>query len=163
MDIQFFSVLRALHILVAALWVGAGALLALVVMPAIRESGAAGGTVMAAAVRRGLVPFMASTGGLTIVSGLLLYFLWSSGTMSLHSRGGLVLMLGALAGIIAAILGGAVLGRATKQLAALANAPADASREAQIAALHGRMASVSKLVLALLVIALLLMVFSHFV
>jgi hypothetical protein len=164
MDIQFFSVLRAVHILVAALWLGAGALLTLIVFPAIRQTGASGGAVMAEAVRRGLVPFMASIGGLTIVSGLLLYWVWvgASGALGMHSRGGIVLLFGALAGIIAAIIGGAVLGRGSKQMAALATST-DAARETQIAALHSRMASASKFVLALLVIALLLMVFSHFV
>src|SRR6478735_4901492 len=76
MDIQMLSILRAAHILAAALWLGAGALLTLYIMPSIRCAGAAGGAVIAESMRRGLGIFMASTAGTTILTGLLLYWIW---------------------------------------------------------------------------------------
>lgn len=164
MDMQLFSVLRAAHILTAALWLGAGAMLTLYIMPSVRSSGAAGGSVMAESMRRGLGIFMASVAGLTIVSGLLLFWVWSQarGPSGTHGTGAMLLALGALAGVVAAIVGGAVLGRVSRELAGLAGAPAaDAAAQARIAALHRRGAAASKLTLTLLVAALLLMVFSH--
>jgi len=164
MEIQLFSVLRALHVLTAALWLGAGAMLTLYMMPSVRSTGAAGGAVMAESMRRGLGMFMASVAGLTIVSGLPLFGLWSQarGPGGMHGTGALLLSLGALAGIAAAIVGGAVLGRASRELAALAGVPAgDAATQSRIAALHRRGAAASKVTLTLLVAALLLMIFSH--
>jgi hypothetical protein len=164
MEIELFSVVRALHLLTAALWLGAGALLTLYIMPAVRSSGAAGGSVMAVSMRRGLGAFMASVAGLTILSGLVLFWMWSHarGPGAMHGAGAMLLSLGALAGIAAAIVGGAVLGRASHELARLAGAPADdAATQARIAALHRRGAAASKVTLVLLVAALLLMIFSH--
>lgn len=163
MAMQWLFVLRAVHILAAALWVGAAAMLTLYIMPSVRASGAAGGVVVAEAMRRGVGVFMPSTAGVTILSGLWLYWLWFQGRggEGLHSAGPIMLMLGALAGVTSAIIGGAVLGRTTHELATLAGAPADTANQARIAALHRRGAAASKLVLTLLVAALLLMVLSR--
>lgn len=161
MTMQTMTILLAVHILAAALWVGAGAALTLYLFPAIRGSGAAGGVVVAAMVRRGLPQFMAATAGITILSGLLLYWIWSSGRGAggLQSAGGIMLTLGAVAGIVAAIIGGAILSRGSKELADLAGATLDEPMQARIAAVHGRMAGASRITLTLLVLALLLMVF----
>lgn len=164
MEIQLFSVLRAVHILTAALWLGAGAMLTLYIVPSVRSSGAAGGSVLAESMRRGLGTFMASVAGLTIVSGLLLFWLWlqARGPSGMHGTGAMLLALGSLAGIAAAIVGGAVLARVSHELARLAGAPVDdAAAQSRIAALHRRGAAASKVTLTLLVTALLLMVFSH--
>ncbi|HEY2396866.1 MAG TPA: hypothetical protein VGH81_12950 [Rudaea sp.] len=164
MEIQLFSVLRAAHILTAALWLGAGAMLTLYIMPSVRSIGAAGGSVMAELMRRGLGIFMASVAGLTILSGFLLFWMWSQarGPGAMHGTGAMLLSFGALAGIAAAIVGGAVLGRASHELARLAGAPAgDAATQSRIAALHRRGAAASKVTLTLLIAALLLMIFSH--
>ncbi len=161
MSITLFAALRALHILAAALWLGAAALLTLYIIPAIRGTGVAGGTLMAEMVRRGFHKFMAVTAGLTILSGLWLYWLWaeSVGAGGTRGVGGIMLVLGALAGIAAAVIGGAILGRGSEQLAALAAEPAG---DARVAALHARMATASKIALALLVVGLLLMALSRF-
>jgi hypothetical protein len=95
---------------------------------------------------------------------LLLFWLWSQarGPGGMHGTGAMLLSLGALAGVVAAIVGGAILGRVSRELAGLAGAPAaDAAAQARIATLHGRGAAASKLTLTLLVAALLLMVLSH--
>jgi hypothetical protein len=161
MAMQSMTILLAVHLLAAALWLGAGAMLTLYVFPAIRASAAAGGTVVAAMVRRGLPQFMAASAGITILSGLLLYWTWSSGRGAggLLNAGGIMLTLGAVAGIVAAILGGAVLSRGSKELADLAGATLDGAMQARVAAVHARMAGASRIALTLLVLALLLMVF----
>ena len=162
MHIDLISALRALHILVAALWLGAAALLTLIIFPAIRSAGASGGTLLAEAVRRGLPKFMASVAGLTVLSGLVLYWQWSGavGAAGMHSTGGILLMLGAAAGLGAAIIGGAFLGPTVKRLADLASAGGGDST--LIDTLHQRGVTAARFALALLVTALLLMAMSRF-
>ena len=165
MQIDMFSILRTLHILVAALWLGAAALLTIIILPAIRTSGATGNEFIAEAVRRGLPKFMASVAGLTVLSGLILYWQWAGmvGPAGTHGTGAIMLMVGALAGVAAAIIGGAILAPAAKKLAALAlESSADDSRQSRMVALHQRMATATKFALTLLVIALLLMSMSRF-
>jgi len=154
-------VVRALHILAAALWVGAGAMLTLYVMPAIRRSGAAGGTVLVEAMRRGVGVFMPSVAGTTTLTGVWLFVAWYQARGGVHGAGAIMLALGALAGLAAAVIGGAILGRTVAALAELANAPRDAASEARIAALHRRGETASRAALTLLVAALLLMVLSR--
>ena len=163
MEMQLLSILRAAHILAAALWLGAGALLTLYIMPSIRSAGAAGGAVIAESMRRGLGIFMASTAGTTILTGLLLYWIWfgARGASGSFGTGGIMLLIGAVAGLAAAIMGGSILGRASAELAQLATAPAGEATQARIAALHERGAAASKIVLTLLVSAMLLMIFSR--
>jgi len=163
MEFQLSTILRAVHILTAALWLGAAALLTLYIMPSIRSAGAAGGSVVAESMRRGLGAFMASVAGTTILSGAWLYWIRYQmlGASGMHSTGGIVLTLGALAGFVAMMIGGAVLGRISRELGELAGAPANETTQARIAALHRRGAAASKVTLTLLIVALLLMVFSR--
>jgi hypothetical protein len=160
-EIQLMSVLRAAHILAAALWLGAGAMLTLYILPSIRSTGAAGGSVIAEAMRRRLGVFMASAGGVTILAGLGLYWLQGRAAGGNYRAGAIMLMIGALAGIAAAIIGGAILGRTSRELAELAGAPASEATQARIAALHRRGAAASRAFLTLLVAAMLLMIFSR--
>jgi len=163
MDIQMLSILRAAHILAAALWLGAGALLTLYIMPSIRCAGAAGGGVIAESMRRGLGIFMASTAGTTILTGLLLYWIWfaARGASGTFGTGGIMLLIGAVAGLAAAVMGGSILGRVSAELARLATVPPSEVTQARIVALHERGAAVSKIVLTLLITSMLLMIFSR--
>ena len=157
-----FWLLRAVHILVAALWLGAAAVLSLYVMPSIRNS-AGGGAVLGEIVRRGLPKFMASLAGLTVLTGALAYAMWTrlGGPGAVHSTAGILLALGALAGVGAMIIGGAIIAPTVKRLAALAE-QGDAASSSDVAALHARGATAARSAFALLVIALLLMASSHF-
>jgi len=163
MDFQLSTIVRAAHMLTAALWIGAAAALTLYIMPAIRRSGAAGAPVIAEAMRSGLGAFMASVAGTTILSGAWLYWIrfQALGSSGMHRAADVVLMLGALAGFAAMIIGGAILGRTSRELAELAGTPPDEATQARIAALHRRGAAASKVTLTLLVGALLSMVFSR--
>jgi hypothetical protein len=166
-----FLLLRATHVLLAALWVGAVAFTTFFVMPALEESGPAGGPVMAALVRRKIHVFMASIGGTTVLTGLYLYYRFTGGfdpalSGSMAAR---VFGLGGVAGIVALVLGGAIVSRSAKKMAELGARLASAP-EAQRGALAAEMnaarrkaATFSRIILALQVIAVLCMAVGHYV
>lgn len=165
MEMSLLSLLRAAHILCASLWVGAATMLTLFILPSVREAGPAGGSVMGAAVRRGVPTFMASVGGLTILSGLWLYWLWAQrlGSAAMHTTSGITLGIGAVSGIAALVIGAVILSPASKRLAALgAEGPPDEARKAQMTALQDRIAGAGKITVALMIVALVLMALSRY-
>src|SRR3954469_25825241 len=74
-----FLILRAAHVLLATLWVGAVGFVTFFLMPALDEAGPAAGPVMGALVRRKIHVFMASIGGTTVVTGIYLYYRFTGG------------------------------------------------------------------------------------
>src|SRR6266508_6779715 len=107
-----FLLLRAAHVLLAALWVGAVGFINFFLMPSLAEAGPAGAPVMAALTRRKIQAFIASMGGTTVLTGIYLYYRFTAGfdpTLS-GSRSAMVFGTGGIAGIIALIIGGAVVG-----------------------------------------------------
>jgi uncharacterized membrane protein len=154
--------LRAFHILVAAAWFGASAFMTLFLMPVVRQLGPQGGPVMAGLMQRRFHVFMAASAMLTVLSGAWMYWTLTAGLQpqAVGSHAGVVFGLGGLAGLLAAVIGGAVVGRSSKQLAALAAAggPPDA---AKLARLQARMRLGSRMALVLLLVALLAMTFGH--
>jgi hypothetical protein len=171
MDANAYVVLRVLHILVAALWVGAAGLLAMVVMPAVGEAGAAGGPFLASLHRRKLHVFMAASALLTVLSGIWLYWVLTTGfdPAIVWSRGGVAFGIGGLCGLVALIVGGGIIGPGFARLAELAertDAMPEARRAAhlqRLEAIHRRTLLASKCALALIVIALVLMASGHYV
>ena len=164
MAASLFAEIRALHILVAAAWFGAAAFVTLYLMPAVRQLGPQGGPVMAALEQRRFHVFMAANAGLTVLSGGWLYWTLTAGLQPgvVGSRMGLVFGLGGAAGLLAAILGGAVIGRGTKELARLAaEAGPGVPPSPRMQALQGRLRVASRLVLALMTLALLAMTLGH--
>ena len=159
---SIFLEVRALHILVAAAWFGAATFLTLYLMPAVRQLGPQAGPVMAALAARRFHVFMASTAMLTVLSGGWMYWLLTGGLQpqALGTHEGLVYGLGGLAGLLAAVIGGAIVGPASKQLAALAAAggPPD---PAVAARLQSRVRIGSRVALAFLLVALLAMTLGH--
>jgi len=103
----FLLSIRAIHVLLAAFWLGSAALLALFIEPAVTEAGPAGGTVMQALMRRGMARILTWVGVFTVLSGI--YLLWvRSGHFAsayMGSPQGVLISLGALFGIIALMLG----------------------------------------------------------
>jgi hypothetical protein len=169
MDI--FVAVRALHILVAALWVGAGLFLTLFLMPTLRQLGTGGGPVHDGLERRGMGGFMAAIAVLTVLSGVWLYWQMTSGFDRgvIASNRGIMYGLGGLAGLLAAIIGGAFIGRGLKQIRELGRRLAeladDAERDAHLqmlARLRRRTARASQCDSVLLVAALLLMTLGHY-
>jgi hypothetical protein len=171
MDANAYVVLRVLHILVAALWVGAAGLLAVVVMPAVGDAGVAGGPFLASLHRRKLHVFMAASALLTVLSGIWLYWVLTTGfdPSIVWSRGGMVFGIGGLCGLAALIIGGAIIGPGFARLAELTEQtsamPEDqrAAHAQRLAALRQRTMLASKCALALIVIALVLMASGHYV
>jgi len=166
-----FLLLRAAHVLLAVLWVGATAFTTFLLMPALQDAGPAAGPVMAALMRRKLSAFMASLGGTTVLTGLYLYYHFTNGfdpTVS-GSMAARVFGMGGLAGIIALILGGAIITRNTKKMDALGSRlatvpePQRAAIAAEIAGARQRVVTYSRIVIALQMIAVVLMAIGHYV
>jgi uncharacterized membrane protein len=166
-----FLLLRAAHVLLAVTWVGATVFTTFLLMPALQDSGPAAGPVMAALMRRRFSAFMASLGGLTVVTGLYLYYRFTGGfdpALS-GSIGAMVFGTGGIAGIAALILGGAVISRNTKKMAdlgprlAAASGPERAALAAEMDAARRRTATFSKIVVVLQAIAVVLMAIGHYV
>ena len=167
-----FLAVRALHVLLAAAWLGTTAFIYLILSPALDEVGPSCATLMAAMGRRGIHALIASVGGLTVLTGIWLYWHFTGGfdpaasaTMSARVFGA-----GGAAGILALILGGAVDGRTTRKrtgLAEKAGATTDVAQRtaisAEVVALKRRMSVWGKTVLALQVVALVCMAIGHYV
>ncbi|NUS39249.1 MAG: hypothetical protein HOQ02_09535 [Lysobacter sp.] len=154
--------IRALHILAAAAWFGAATFLTLYLMPAVRQLGPQGGPVMAALAQRRFDRFMAASAMLTVLSGGWMYWALTGGLQpaAIASRDGLVYGVGGLCGLLAAVIGGVVVGRSSKQLAALVVA-GGAPDPARIARLQARIRTGSRLALMLMLVALLAMTLAH--
>src|ERR1041385_1975007 len=74
-----FLVLRALHVLLAALWIGSIGFMTFYLLPTLAELGPAGGSVIAAMLRRKLHAYMASIGGITVLTGFYLNYRFTGG------------------------------------------------------------------------------------
>lgn len=167
-----FLTIRVLHVLMAAVWLGATAFVTFFLMPALQETGPAAGPVMGALMRRKVHAFMASIGGLTVLTGFYLYWRFTGGfdPATSGSRAARVFGAGGVAGIIALIIGGAVVGRNAKKMAALdarlasmPDGPERAAAAAEMTAARVRAASAGRIVLVLQAIALALMAVAHYV
>ncbi len=116
-------VLRLIHIFAGIYWVGASLFLLIVLVPALRAVGPAGNSVM-----RGMLlktPYGRLYGiaaGLTTLAGIIMY-VRVSGTFNadwLTSGQGIILSIGAVAGLLATGHGGATLGGKTDRMKELA-------------------------------------------
>ncbi len=117
MDIVLI-VLRLLHIVSAFAWVGIGAAATFYILPAAINSNESGLRFLKALFSTtNFGSIIAMVSGLTTLAGLLLY---AVGNAPSHftSTGNIVLGIGALAGLLATIHGGAVVGRTSKAVEA---------------------------------------------
>jgi hypothetical protein len=115
MDIVLI-LLRLLHIVAAFAWVGIGITTALYIAPAAAAAGDSGLRFMKALFTRTSLPMIfPAASGLTTLAGILLYL--TGNPMRIFTQtGNIVLGIGALAGLLATIHGGAVTGRSTRAL-----------------------------------------------
>jgi len=165
-----FVTLRTLHIVCAALWLGSATLLGLFVLPAVDRLGSDAGRVMTSLQRTGLNAFMASISGLTVLSGLYLYWRATADPTFSGSTTGIVLGIGGLLGLASAIVGGSLVGRAARNLAAagesLSTTTDAASRTALLAdmtRLHTQLKTFGHVVTGMLFITAILMAIAHYV
>src|SRR5690349_7325037 len=112
MDV-YLIVLRLIHIIAAFLWFGTGFYSSVFLFPAIAELGDAGGQVMKVLGKNRLFALVFPiSAGVTVLAGILLYI--KPGEQGIFSSAGWAsISVGALAGLLAAGHGGAVIGRAT--------------------------------------------------
>jgi hypothetical protein len=172
MGVLVFLTIRVLHVAAATLWFGAVVLLSLYLAPTVDAAGPAGGQIMGGMAKRGFLTYMAAIAGLTVVSGLWLYWRFTGGfdPQVIHTHAGLSFGVGGLAGVVAAIIGGSVVGRSAKQLVAIgpraASLPPGAERDAlaaTAAGLRARMTSGSRIVTLLVTVAIVLMALGHYI
>jgi hypothetical protein len=160
-----YLTIRALHVLLGALWLGFTVLMAYFLMPAMEDAGPAGAKVAAGLERHRLMVAFGAISGLTVLSGIWLYWRYTAGFNPAISRShaGMAFGLGGVLGIIAAILGGSVVGRSMKRAGALAATAASAPEAdrgpllSQAAALRARARATAKLLSILLSITIILM------
>ncbi|HET7921591.1 MAG TPA: hypothetical protein VFM15_02425 [Gammaproteobacteria bacterium] len=136
-------ILNLVHIVAGVFWGGAVLLLAVCIGPAVDAAGAAGSAFMhKLMVEARFAMAMGISGGLTMLSGLIMYWMVSGGLASawLTSTHGILISVGAICGIATAVLGGAASKRAGKRMSALAaeiQAAGNAPNETQQAEMQG--------------------------
>jgi hypothetical protein len=164
-------VLRLIHIVGGAFWVGAVVLVAAFVFPAVRTAGVQGGRVMQEITQRRRLPvYMNVAAALTVLSGLTMYGRMAAATNGAwaETRFGMTIGFGALATILAAVIGGAVVGRAGRKLGKLgesvqaAGGPPSSEQAAQMEMLQARLGRGLRVVAGLLVIAVGLMAVARY-
>jgi hypothetical protein len=167
-----FLTLRVVHVLFAAVWIGATVFTSFLLMPAVNAAGPAGGQVMAGLNRKGIVPFFASLGGITTLTGIYLYWRFTGGFDPAVSRShaGMAFGMGGVAGIVAVIIGGAVVGRSSKRIVEVMEQASKTSEGPQKVALmqeagvlRQRLETFGTVVLVCQLIALVLMAVGHYI
>lgn len=159
---RFMLIMRMLHILLGVFWAGTIFFLVIFLGPSIRAAGPDGAPVMRELLRRRFLDVMPVVAGITILTGMILY--WSlSGGMAMgwmRSPFGITLTVGGVASVLAFIIGvfgvRALTLRAGGLTAALASVPDDQERErmqAEIQRVRGRSAASAMWVARLLIIA----------
>jgi hypothetical protein len=172
MGTVLFLLLRALHVLMAAVWVGSTVFITMIVMPTVEGVGPAGGQVMIGMNRRGLSAYFGVLGGLTALTGIYLLWRFTGGFSPEISRShaGMAFGIGGVAGLLATILGGAVVGRAAKnnvdvmvKAGPMSDGPEKRALLQTAQGLQQTMKTWGTIVLALQLIALLLMSVAHYI
>lgn len=125
-------VLRLVHVVFGALWVGMAVFTAIFLMPAVQEVGPGGGKVMAALQRRGIMTVMPVLALGTLVTGLWLYWRVSAGLQSayLTSGPGAAFGLGGLAALAAYAMGMLTMRPAMMRVADLSQRLGEAATDA---------------------------------
>jgi len=165
-------ILRFFHVVSGILWVGGVVTATGFILPAIQATGPAGGSVMRyLLLNTKFGGYFPSLGGLTVLSGLWMF--WHDGTASngtfYSSNQGITISIGALGGIIALIVGGALVGRSFGQIGKIlraidaAGGQPTAEQGAQMTALRAKMATGSKIVLPSLLVAATAMAIARYV
>jgi len=145
--------LRLVHIVSGGVWVGMFVFTTAFLMPALADVGPDAGKVMAALAKRRIMTVMPLLAILTIGSGiwLMIRFGAAGGSAAMQSPMGRLLGVGALASIIAFLIGITIVRPTMTRMAALGPDPA---KRDEIARLRRRAATVNQIVALLLLIAL---------
>jgi hypothetical protein len=161
-------VLRLIHVVAGAAWVGMAVFAGFYLTPAIQEAGPDGGKVMVALQRRGVMNLMPILAVGTLVSGFWLYWRASMGLNPGWSASapGMAFGAGGVLALAGWVVGMAVLRPSMMRAATLAQglggSPVDSERGAEIARLRSRSASAGKTVAVLLLLAASLMAVARY-
>jgi hypothetical protein len=163
-------VLRAIHIVAGAFWVGAALFLSFFLIPSLRGAGPAAGGVMQQLVQTRRLPlWMMGATVLTILSGIALYWRDSAGFGSawLGSGQAKVFGLGGLLAIVGAAVGMGVSSPSGRRMAAIMSqaagrAPTAAEAE-EMQRLQAKMAAAGQFVSVLVLLATLAMAIARYV
>lgn len=150
---------RVIHIMGGIMWVGTMFMIGKVILPMAKTNGPDGASRWVGMILRKLAPASGIAGLLTILSGIYLMAV-------LHPHdttpGGIVLMLGAVAALLAFLIGffigrpaGMKFATLSEQLSGSAAPSAEVAQE--LAALHARASMAAKLTVGLLSLAVLAM------
>lgn len=167
--------LRFFHIVSGILWVGGVAMAVMFLTPAVNGAGPAGRAVMRQLLTRSrFAAYFPALGGLTVLSGIWMF--WHDGEATQggfeafnSSPMGITLSIGGLAGLVALIFGGLVVGRSVgkvaKILGTIDSSGGEPSSEqgTQMALLQARIAWGSRIVLPVLLIAATAMAVARYV
>lgn len=163
--------LRAVHIVCGVYWAGTLFFVATLLQPSVADAGPEGGKVIQALIRRRffeIVPVMAV---LTILSGLELYRRDSGGfrTSWIASGPGMSITVGALAALVAFVIGMSILRPAAKRVGPLAQSaqgmpegPEKEARLGEVQRLRRRTAVGGRWVAALLAVTVIGMAISRY-
>jgi uncharacterized membrane protein len=168
---SMYLVVRVLHVLCGALWVGAALFSSLFLTPAAQDLGPDGGKLMLALRKRGLIAYFPVIATISLVSGVWLYWRFTAGFSPEVSRShaGMAFGAGAVCGIAAFIVGGPILSvslvramKLTTEAASLSDARDKADRLSRAAALRRRAAAAGHIVSVLLIAAIVLMALARY-
>jgi uncharacterized membrane protein len=157
--------LRIIHIVCGATWVGAVILLAAFVEPIAARAGSAGSQYLQRLGGSKVGLFISSVAILTILGGFALY--WILG-YSLNTTAGATFLIGGLIGLAALVVGGALTGPSTAKLGRLGaeiqagGNPPTSDQAAQIAALQARMKVTTRVTAVLVVVSVTLMAIARY-
>lgn len=145
-------ILRWVHVVLGALWVGFAAFGPMFLTPAIQDAGPDGGKVMAALTKRGLLTFMPLLAVLTLISGFWLYWIVSDGFQAAYmgSTLGMAFGTGGVLAVAAFVIGMTIMRPAMLKAAALLQSGGDM---ATVQRLRGRAAATNRVVAVLLLLA----------
>ena len=172
MNTWVFLSLRALHVWMAATWVGSTVFTTYLLLPVIRGLGPIGGDVMMGLHHRKMTRLIGAISGVTVLTGIYLLWHFTGGfdPQIARSHAGIAFGVGGMAGVLAAIVSGMVVGRSfentTKVLTQATTVPDGPQKGELMQAakrLRQRVATFGAVVLVFQMLALVLMAIGHYV
>jgi len=158
----YLLLLRIVHIVGGVFWAGSAFMVVQFVTPAATLAGPEGAKFMQRlALGTRFILVTATTAGLTVLTGLLLYWRASGGLNAdwLSTGTGVMFTIGGVAGLIAASTGGAI-GSNSRKLATLGaslQGPPSPEQAAEIAGLQNRLSNLGAVTAILLLVVLVAM------
>jgi uncharacterized membrane protein len=168
----YLLILRFFHVVGGVFWAGATFFVVAFALPAVRLAGPGGQDFMRALTQRTRYSLaMGVAGGLTVITGILLYLHDSATFRSgwMMSGMGVTLSIGGLAGIAALVVGGAVISTASARAGALGEeiaaggGPPTPEQAAQMGALQARIVRGTQWNAALIAVAVIAMGVARYV